>query len=258
MSFRAAWLLAVLIGSGATAAPAPGTKSTDLQGLRLELSVTPRLAPFTELLETPAYIAVALENSGNAPSMSAKPKILKLGHAVRVRYATLTFVSRKGLQFNYEAEIDASIGIATTRLTIPVTVDASNVAKGKLVALLRPPMAGVLPDELRNRIQQRAQQMASPVLQEGVATYLERLAVAAGFSGKANALFVPLLIDSYNLEFKGVSAFGKEPGDAEPLSDQLMLIVTLLIWLVAVPLAIGAQAWRAKRRDNGARKEVKM
>ncbi|MFY9314133.1 MAG: hypothetical protein WAO95_01080 [Burkholderiales bacterium] len=251
MRYCTAWVPVLLVaGCAAALAASPAAKPAAAPGVRLELAVNPRLAPFAELLETPAYAAMALENSGYALTMSAKPKILKEGRAVRVKYATLSFQRREGLRFDYQAEIDASIGIATTRIAIPVTVDATDLARGKLAVALHPPMAGILPEELVERIQLRAQHMASPSLQESVAAYLERLAGGSGFSGKVSALFVPLLSDSYNMEIKAAPPSGREPGDAEPVSDQLALIATLLIWLVAVPLAVALRARWAKRHGN--------
>lgn len=221
--------------------------ASETSGVRIELAVNPRIQPFVGFLETPAFIPAILENSGYGVATSARPKFLKQGKAVRVRNATLSYVDRKGLQFHYMAEIDVNIGVSATRVSFPVMVDAAEVSKGRIVAVVSSPIAGVLPEDLTDRIQLRAQQMASPGLQESVVSYLEGLAGRSGFSGSVDALFVPILSDSYNLEIKNAPASGREPGDAEPLADQILLIVTLVIWLLVVPAGIAVWRYRSRR-----------
>lgn len=221
--------------------------AAETSGVRIDLAVNPRILPFIDFLETPAFIPAILENSGYGVATSVRPKFLKQGKAVRVRNATLSYVDRKGLQFHYMAEIDVNIGVSVTRLSFPVMVDAAEVSKGRMLAVVSSPIAGVLPEDLTDRIQLRAQQMASPGLQESVVSYLEGLAGRAGFTGNVDALFVPILSDSYNLEIKNAPATGKEPGDAEPLADQILLIVTLVIWLLVVPAGIAVWRFRSRR-----------
>jgi hypothetical protein len=214
--------------------------------VRIDLAVNPRIQPFVDFLETPAYIPAILENSGYGVAASVRPKILKRGKAVRVKNATLSFVDRKGLRFNYAAEIEVNLGVSATRVSFPVSVDAAAVSKGRLLVVLSPPLAGALPEELVDRIQLRAQQMASPALQESVVSYLEGLA-GSGFAGGVDTLFVQILSDSYNLEARNAPASGREPGDAEPLSDQIALIITLAIWLLLVPAGIFIWRYRSRR-----------
>lgn len=247
MKDTARTVLLALVAAVAAVQAFAEARPADTSGLRFELAVNPRLMPFVDLLETPAYVGAVLENSGYSLMMSTKAKILKRGRAVRAKYVALTFIGRDGLRFNYEAEIDANLGLIGTRVAFPVVVDAGDVSKGRIFIVLSSPMAGALPDELTDRIQLRAQQMASPGLQESVVSYLEGLAGRSGFSGSVDTLFVPILSDSYNLEIKNAPASGREPGDAEPLADQILLIVTLVIWLLVVPAGIAVWRYRSRR-----------
>lgn len=79
--------------------------------------------------------------------------------------------------------------------------------------------------------------------------YLDDLTSKATPPGRLDAMMEAIMIDGYNRMTSAPAGEmpGKDVGEAEPLSDQLMLLATLFIWLVLVPVGF-AIARRRRRR----------
>jgi hypothetical protein len=73
--------------------------------------------------------------------------------------------------------------------------------------------------------------------------YLDRLSKAPG-AADPGALGEAILLDAYNRS--GGPAARGDVGDAVPLSEQWMLILTLAIWLILFPAAL--VVYRPRRR----------
>jgi hypothetical protein len=105
---------------------------------------------------------------------------------------------------------------------------------------LSPPLASLIPPELTDRIRIKTQLVANPEAQKKVLAYLDQQA-------KEGDLAQAILLDAYN-RGGGPMAQGRDVGDAVPLSDQWLLILTLAIWLLVLPVLLVVHRVRRSRR----------
>lgn len=219
------------------------------EAILFEVSVLPDARRHVDFLEYPAYLAVALENNGFSPSMSSRIVILDDG-ALQIKNAVVRYSGRKGDIYRYEASVSWSTGVGETSFKVPVEVDITAMQGGKIRILIYPPLAKYFPQELTDRISVKIGSLANLGVQKKVLDYFDRLASERGVAGTLQLI----LIDAYNRSVSGGAAGGREPGDAEPLSDQLLLLITLVIWLVIVPLTIlGQSLWQRVKNRRASR-----
>jgi hypothetical protein len=217
----------------------PAARSAD--ELRFEVAVMPEFERHAVLFANPGYAAVALESIGLSPSLSSKLVVKERGKSVQVRYGTLRFIGRKDALYSYEAALSA--GTTGVRLTVPVTLDTTSLPAGKIVVTLRPPLASLIPSAITDRIPIKIRMVANAAAQKATLEYLDSLAKAAGREG--GTLFEAILLDAYDRS-GGAGVANPDVGEPLPLSEQWMLILTLLIWAVAVPAAYLLH-WRRRR-----------
>jgi hypothetical protein len=217
--------------------------SAAAEELRFEIPTLPGFQRHTGLLERPGYLAVALENVDLPPSSSSKLAVREAGREVQAKSVVIRFTGRKAAAYAYEA--GASLGIGSTKVTFPVTVDLSALASGRVIVVADVPLATLLSDEKRERLQMKVRTLANEPAQQKVLDYLDRLAKDSELSA-ATALHEAILLDAYNRS-GGPAMIGRDVGDAVPLSEQWMLIVTLAIWLILFPA--GLVVYRLRRRS---------
>lgn len=198
--------------------------------MRLEISALPALQRYAALLAHPGYVAIVLESNGLTPSHSSKLIVRDRGGTVEARGALLRFVGRNGAVYDYELALVA-LGSSESRLAFPLSVDTSAIDSGRVVVTLRPPLAALIPDEWKERIQVKAQAIASAAAQRKVVDFLDLLAKDTG--GDAAALYETILQDAYNRGSAPAGA-GRDVGDALPISDQWLLLLTIFIWAVGL------------------------
>ena len=226
-----------------TSAPCSADSADEL---RFEIAALAGLARHAALLEHPAYLAIVLENNDLNPILSSKLVIRDHGRELEARNAVFRFVSRNGATYTYEAGVSIGFAEAKSRLTLPVIIDLSSLSSGIATVLVKPPLASLLPAEWGDRIQVKVRMAANAASQKKVLDYLDRLAKAAAPDAGLEALFEAVLLDSYNRS--GVAgARGQDVGDALPLSEQWMLLLTLAIWLIVVPSALVVYRLRWRR-----------
>ncbi len=202
-----------------------------------------------ELLEYPAYLAVALDNNNVGLGGAGKIMILD-GKTLQYKTATLRFVEKKGPLYRYEGSVDWGIGMVQTSFKMPIEVDVSSMNQGKINVRVHLPLAKLFPQELTDRIRLKVTLLADLSLQKKMLEYFDALekkpVSGAGIEGTANLI----MIQAYNLQAsRAGDSLPREPGDAEPLPDQFLLLITLAIWLVIVPsVALGQYLWRKHRR----------
>jgi hypothetical protein len=216
---------------------APAARAADT--IRFEVPVLPALARYGELLAYPGYLAIALENVGLSPSVSSKLIVNDRGRELRVRNGVLRYTGRKGAVYAYEAGITVNLAGARS-LTFPVTIDASGVGAGRLAVTMTPPLANLLPADFTERVRVKTQLIATAASQQKALDYLDGLAKGAPKDAAGvTALFEPILLEAYDKAGgpAGTTA-AHEPGDALPLSDQWLLLLTLAIWLVGPALLL--------------------
>lgn len=214
-------------------APLPGAAQGSGE-IRFEISTVAGLERHLAFLEHPGYLAVALENNDLSPSLSSKLVVRDRGREVEARIAVFRYAGRQGALYNYEAGLAIGLGGARSTLTFPVIVDLSSLAAGKAVVVVKPPLAALLPSDLSDRIQVKMRMVANAAAQKRIVDYLDGLAKGVPQNAGPAALFERVLLDAYN-RGGGLGAAARDAGDALPLSEQWMLILTLLIWAVAVP-----------------------
>jgi hypothetical protein len=205
--------------------------------IRFDVPVLAGFERYAGLLEQPGFFAIALENNDLSPSLSSKLKIGEQGRSIEIRNATLRYTDRKGATFNYEAAY--LLGLGSTKVSFPVSVDVSDIQAGKVRAILSLPLANLIPAELTDRIRIKTHLIANPEAQKRVLTYLER-------QSKDGDLVQAILLDAYN-RGGGPMVPGRDVGDALPLSDQWLLILTLVIWLLVLPSVLFVHRLRRAR-----------
>jgi hypothetical protein len=238
------YLVALLV---VTASPAAFPADTKREALRFELDVQSAAQRYVELAKYPSYLAVVLHNNGFNPSQSSRI-IIENGRTLHFRNAVVRFVREEKGVFHYNAVVEWSIGIAESKFDFPVEADLSGIGQGKVSIRIYPPLAEVFPQELTERIRLKLQSVANAAVQQRILEYLD--AATGGAAGRPldlPALIERILIDAYNLPAVAPGLAGaREPGDAEPLSDQVLLLITLFIWVVAPVAWIGWRRWRRR------------
>jgi len=221
--------------------------AADAQGgaIRLEISVLPGIESHAALLAEPGYLAIALENNGIVLSFSSRPKVGDGGRSVEVRGVMLKYVGRTDSVFRYEAGI--GLGVGGTQLKFPVTVDLAAAKSGKVVVTLSPALGGLVPDEIVNHIRLKVQAIANPDVQRGMVDYLGRMAAQERATAAQGGLGEVILLDAYRKGGGAAPPSGRDAGDAVPLSEQWMLIITLLVWGVMLP---GVYFYRRRRSQS--------
>jgi hypothetical protein len=223
------------------------------EAIAFDVPVLPDVARHVAMLEYPAYLALALENVGLSPSLSS-PLVVRNAATFEIRNAAVQFKSRKNSAYEYQAALKIPVGLGETSLTVRVEIDASQLQAGKLVVLVFPPMSSLLPQELLDRAEIKIHTLASPDAQRRALAYLDRVRKRGEARMAGEGGFDAILTDAYNriASMPAVTQGGREPGDAEPVSEQIFLIISVAIWAVCLPLSLFGRFWairRAARRE---------
>ncbi len=222
------------------------------EAIRFDLDVLPAAKRYVELAAYPSYLAVALQNNGFSPSQSGRI-IIEDGCTLRFKNAVLTFVRQNKSVYHYNAVIEWSIGIAQSKFELPIEADLSRIGEGKVTIRVFPPLAELFPEELTDKIRLKLQSIANLAVQQRILEYFNGLPGSGDGRLDLSRLFERIMIDAYNQPAVAPGLSGaREPGDAEPLSDQVLLLITLMIWLVAPLGLLGWRYWRARGRQRAA------
>ncbi len=215
----------------------------DGNALVFRLPVVPQAARHIDMLSAPSYLALALEINGLGPSLSSRMTLRDAG-TFEIRTASVRYIDRTGPVFRYEGRLALAVSGAGPSLTVPVEVDTTGVQGGHIVVRVAVPLSGMIPAELLDRIEQKLRLMADLDAQRRTLDYLDEV-TARTADRSPEAVRQRIVFDAYN---RGPAATtpGKDVGGAEPLRDQIALIVTLAIWAVCVP----ALFWWARRRQR--------
>ena len=216
--------------------------------LRFEIPTLPGFQRHVTLLEHPGYIGVLLENNDLPPTLSSKIVIRDRGREAQAKSGILRFTGKNGTVYHYEGGV--ALGLGKASITIPASVDLAQIASGKTVVVAKLPLANLLPDDKRVRIEMKMRTLANSAAQQKVLDYLDAKAKAAGAAEVP--LFEAILLDSYNRSGGPAAARG-DVGDAVPISEQWMLLLTLVIWLVLVPAGLLIYRVRRRRARRAAR-----
>jgi len=227
------------------------TQDRQREAIQIDLPVLPQAQLYVDLLAYPSYLAVALENVGLSPSYTARVTLVD-PQQLKLRNAVLKFAGRKGPVFTYSAGASFNLGVSEPEITFPVEIDTSKVASGTVSVRLYPPLAKFIPQDLLDRVRIKTQVMSDVSAQQKLLAYMDGISKDAPSSAGWSLVLERIMIDAYNRGSRTALPAGRDAGDAEPLSDQLLLLITLVIWLVVVPLALGISYFRQKRRSQSA------
>jgi hypothetical protein len=212
--------------------------------LQFVIPVLPEAERYLDLLAYPPYLAVALENNGITPSNLTRVTVVD-AHTVQFRNAFLRFSEKKGPLFIYQGKMELEIANVKTGFNLRTEVDISEIKKGTVTIRIYTPLAGLLPKPLVDKIEIKIQSLAGEAVQKKMLAYLDdlekRRPQGSGIAGTLELI----LIQGYNTSSSARLGEGREPGDAEPFSDQILFLATLAIWFIVVPLAaLSFYLWR--------------
>jgi hypothetical protein len=200
-----------------------------------EVPVLPESVRYLDLLAAPGIAALALENNDLYPSLSSR-LVIKGREAFAIGSGVVRYIGRKADVYSYEAGYDLSLGVGESTLTFLVEVDTGAAAKGMLVIRLHPPLTQFLPEELLQRVEFKIRSLANLQSQRKLLTYLDRVsneekAKRRGFDGMLEAI----ALEAYNRSADPERS-PSERGRAEALSDQMVLLAVLAVWLIGFPI----------------------
>jgi hypothetical protein len=211
--------------------------------------VLPETARHLELLALPAYLALVLENNGLNPSLSSRVMV-KDRTSFSIRAGTVRFVARKGPVFHYEGTVTIPLGIAEPGFTVPVEVDTTALAQGKVVVRAYSGLSAVLPQALIERVEFKARALAGVESQRKVLAYLDRLAQDHRVKERGlEPMLEAIAFEAYNRGGPATGA-GIDRGRAEALSDQALLLITVAIWLLGFPIFLWVVRSHRRRRQS--------
>jgi hypothetical protein len=222
------------------------------EAIRIDLSILPAAKRYVELAAYPSLLVVALQVNGFSPSHSGRI-VVEDGGTLRFKNAGLKFVRQEKGIYHYSATVDWSIGIAQSKLEFPVEADLSKVGEGTATIRVFSSFAQLVPEPLIEQMRLKVESVANHAVQQRVLEYFEGLP-GGGTENQLETgrMFERILIDAYNLPAVAPGLSGaREPGDAESLADQWMLLATLAIWFVVVPgFFMARAAWRRKTKPD--------
>jgi hypothetical protein len=232
--------------------PAPGAEPRGAAPFEAQIPARPAFAKYIDLLAAPSYVLVALDNIQASP-LSGGRITIQDPRSFRYRIIEGRFAGRKGSLYRYEGKLEWNLAVTTAALAAVMELDTARLADGTVLLRVQFPLAGLLPDELTERIRGKLALLGDMDRQDKLISYL------AGLEKRIDAASAPkptmaelILIDAHNQSIASGSVV-REPGDAEPLSDQVALIATLLIWLIAVPATLVLRRrWLTRRAKRGA------
>jgi hypothetical protein len=231
MKYRFSFILATLF---LVMAPVSASKAP----ITIELTIASSFAPYADtLFESPAYAALAFQNSGTPISLTRIMRILS-PKELQIGTERLTFESKKGNIYIYKAYIGLPFG---KEYAIPVEIDASNLAGGKLRILTYPLGSGLIPQDLIVKVESKIQFLANINAQKNLIDYLvARTNGELGSSDTKSQLFTQIAFDAINQMnlSSSLPRNGGNVGQAEPLSGQLPLIIAIAIWIIGLPTGL--------------------
>ena len=214
--------------------------------IKFEIPVLPEAGRYVDMLATPGYGVLALENNGMYASLSSR-LMVKSREEFQVRNASVRFVGQKGAIYLYEAGAVLSLGMKEKAFTFPAEIDTTDVSKGRLVIRVYPPLAAIFPKELIDKIEFKGRALADFQSQRKLLDYLDRLVER---TGNRERMRDAIAFEAYNNRSGQVGAQGAQPvGDT--LSDAVVLLLLVGIWLIGYPIFLLFYRRRSRKLAQG-------
>jgi hypothetical protein len=217
--------------------------------ITLELSIVSAFTPYIDtLFGSPAYAALAFQNSGTPISLSKQMRILS-PKEFQIGTDRLKFESKKGNIYTYRIYIGLPFG---KEIAVPVEVEVVNSA-GKLNIRSYPLGSSLIPQELITKIESKIQSLANMNAQKNLIDYLDaRTKGRLDNSEIKSQLFSQITFDAINqMNFTSSGPrYGGDVGQAEPLSTQWPLIFAVAIWIIGLPIGLYLMRLQKLRSPN--------
>ena len=206
---------------------------------------------YTDLLAYPPFLAVALENIGINLAVSGGLRILDRNtlELENLHGSTLRFLKQAGHIFTYSAKVYWNVPPLSPGFEIPVELNVAKIKQGKVTVSVYSSMANLLPKAFEEGIQQKVQELFNADVQSKFLDYIKKLRKGPQKEIDTHHLVQLILLQAYNRRgsFADEVVQPNQHRDVERLSDQVILLVTIIIWLVAVPAtAVLIFFWRRK------------
>jgi hypothetical protein len=246
MSFKVLAFFFILYSSWGTVF-ADGGKDRSLD---FKIPIVAGANNYIEFLSSPAYLLVALQNNGINPSNQGRA-VLVDSKTVRMNMLELKYLETIGATYFFNVDLTWESPIKTFVFHIPVEIDTDEILAGSITARFFVPFASYFPEEFVTRLRNRIAFFSASELQHRLIDYLDNLRTTVepglGFFGLREALLLQSFSISPHLSATP-DAVISEPGDSVPLKEQLALIVTIVIWLVMVPLYLVRRTWKLHKK----------
>jgi hypothetical protein len=199
----------------------------------IDLKVKPELSVYAPvLLPSPAFMALALQNAGLPLAFSKSITILS-PESIRVGPGTLNYIRQENEIYYYKVELDLPLG---GKLEGQVEVNAGALSSGKLQIYFHSALSRLIPEGLLTRVESKLQFLVQPDSIELLISYLkERSAGRANPSDWGNRLRESIAIDALNQSVRSSTiSVQRKVGNSEPLSDQYVLIFSVMTWILGL------------------------
>lgn len=196
--------------------------------LKFEIPISPDIAQYIFLLETPSYAALALQNSGLTLSLS-KPLHILSRTTFEVGPGKIKYVNKKEGVFKYDVFLTLPLG---KQVVFSLEVDSDRLALGLLKIHLDLPLAGLIPREWIEKVESKLLALSNANAQKQLIDYLAKIDVKQNNKISQIDTLDRIAFDAYVQA--GLSSM-EDAGSSESVSDQTMLIASIIIWLVCFP-----------------------
>jgi hypothetical protein len=206
--------------------------------LKFEIPVSSGLSTYVDtLLVSPAYAALALQNAGLPIALTTPIKLLNR-QSFQVGPGKVSFQKKKDKIYFYTASVVLPLG---KEISFPVEIDVSDMHNGRLQIRAYSGISALIPKDILFRVESRLQVLANANSQKQLIAYLaEHSGGKLGDAEAQSKFFDAIMFDAFNNSGRLTSAGGstrpREAGSAEPLTDQMALILAVIIWLVGFPI----------------------
>jgi hypothetical protein len=197
--------------------------------IKFEINVSPAFSTYKDIFKKPSIAVIALQNSGATVSQTMPVEFLSFDK-FKMGPADLQYIEANRNHYYYKATMKMPFGIEK-KLAIPIDVDISNLTQGKVIIIINSSLKPFISNDLLIRLDTKIKSLASDTSQKELLKYL--LSEKISENGKnIESLDERIVIDF----IRQTRTPAEDRGSSEELPDQIILIVSVLIWLAGFPL----------------------
>lgn len=168
--------------------------------LRYKIPVVAGAERFTDILESPTFLALALQNVGVKIVGNAEIKI-KDPKTFDVNGIEVKFIKKDGSLFVYQAKLDVSILSGKAPPSLTMVIDVSGLHKNIVDVSVSSSLVKFLSENIREIIRTKIQKISGEHNQKRVLDYLHKLSGSQheGIQG----ILGEIVMDAYNVHING-------------------------------------------------------